>query len=174
MHNFQPFFWLLGILAVVPLDGEVMLPALRVGLWRTSLTLLTWVCWAPERVPFLLSGEGTRLDLAVCRPSLFLGLEWSVRSDLCGSDHFPTCVGFSESQSEEGQSHWRFSEADWDLFRLLVAGGIGPDVLTSEDAAASFSDILMKCAGDSIPGSSGEPDGPGDVWFNDECGNVQR
>jgi endonuclease/exonuclease/phosphatase (EEP) superfamily protein YafD len=47
------------------------------------------------------SGEKTHLDLAICHPSLFLDLEWSVHSDLCGSDHFPTFVKFSEKQSEE-------------------------------------------------------------------------
>ena len=52
------------------------------------------------------------LDISLCDPSLALELDWQIRDDLCGSDHFQVILKTSAKDDEPSADHWQFDEAD--------------------------------------------------------------
>jgi ribonuclease HI len=114
------------------------------------------------------TGSQTAIDLAICDPSLFLDLDWSVHDDLCGSDHFPTIVVNSRAQVTESASHWKLSKADWLEFQKMCGESLDVNVLLADDPIGTFTTLLIDIATDTIPKTrySKRITKP---WFNDAC-----
>ena len=54
------------------------------------------------------TGTFSAIDMTVCSPSPFLVFEWQVNvanDDVCGSDHFPTCLHSTNRPAPTGVNH---------------------------------------------------------------------
>ena len=52
------------------------------------------------------TGSFSAIDLSICSPSLFMDFNWVVHDDLCGSDHFPTCLNYDGRPTPEYTPRW--------------------------------------------------------------------
>ena len=118
------------------------------------------------------SGTLSNLDLSICSPELFLDLVWQTHSDLCGSDHFPIHINFTEHQTEDSPLRWKFNKADWESFDRLTTIHITNDLITLNDPAFSFSETLVQCAKDCIPKTSATNNKPKTPWFDEDCKEI--
>jgi Endonuclease-reverse transcriptase len=87
-------------------------------LMQSNLCLLN-----SKSATYLHPGTGTlsSLDLAFCDSTLYLNYTWSVLTDLCGSDPYPTMVAKPVTAAVDDCKRWRLTGADWNLFRDLFA-----------------------------------------------------
>jgi hypothetical protein len=70
---------------------------------------------------FLGSGTLSSLDIEFCSPSVAVHLEWSVLSDVHGSDHYPVNIHISvQSQIDSRHPNWIIKRADWEGFAQSV------------------------------------------------------
>lgn len=120
------------------------------------------------------SGALSHIDLALCDPSIFLDLDFKVHSDLCGSDHFPILLHILTSQTEKPLRHWKFQEANWNLFQSLLLSHISSNILDNDNSIEVFSSIIVECANQAIPKSSGKIHAPKTPWFDEECKQLHR
>ena len=110
----------------------------------------------------------------MCDLCLLLDYSWTVHDDLCGSDHLPifiyhTIKKKTAKKTPKNHQHLNYNKANWDFFSVNVLREIDEEkVLQSEDPAEFFSNIIIKCAKESIPTSSSKPQMPKTPWFNAE------
>jgi len=133
-----------------------------------------------ENLIVLNSGEQTHysvahnsysvLDLSVSQPSLALDFEWSVHSDLCGSDHYPIVLKCIH-EDQPNTSHWNFKKADWLSFQSQCVLSLTElNILSEENPLKVFSDTLIEIASLTIPRTSSTGKSlPKVPWFTDEC-----
>lgn len=134
------------------------------------------LCVLNNGSPTFLSYHGslTHNDVAICSPSLFLDLEWSVHDDLCGSDHFPTLVSIPNNTEDVDRfSRWKFKAADWSTFTSLCCLEISDSILSSSDPALEFSSLVLKCANNCIPKTKSTSKKIKTPWFDEECRDLQ-
>ena len=67
------------------------------------------------------SGTYSAIDLSITDPSILNDFQWSVHSDMCGSDHFPIVLESIVPAPEEHYPRWKFSKADWGTFSSLCS-----------------------------------------------------
>ena len=106
------------------------------------------------------------LDLALCEPTLGLDFNFSVLSDLHGSDHFPVILTSSVSETSGKLPGWNFNKADWGKYEALSR----TDFTTTTDLdMESFTSSLHDLAEECIPKTSAKSSKPKYPWFNDDC-----
>ena len=110
-------------------------------------------------------GSTSSIDLALCSWSVALHLDWTVLSDLHGSDHFPVIIHISmPSPALEHTPHRIFGRADWIKFRA----SIHLSYASFEDVSAMaqhFTNAILTAAKASIPQSSGMAPHPPVPWW---------
>ena len=121
------------------------------------------------------SSSASCIDLTVCDPSVLLDFEWRVHDDQCGSDHFPLVVTPVGSEEEAPVGRWNLKRANWELFSSLCRSQLTEEaVLSTDDPASVFSNILTSIAEETIPKVVTVPKGPRNPWFNEECKTIHR
>ncbi|GFT35330.1 putative RNA-directed DNA polymerase from transposon X-element [Trichonephila clavipes] len=111
------------------------------------------------------------LDLAICSPSLFPNLKFSVEKNLYNSDHFPVILSHdSDTGGKTFPSTYSYSRADWALFTQLT---VIPDAMVkteSVDTAVQEVTIVLIAAADlSIPKVSSHSFQRYKPWWNTDC-----
>ena len=110
-------------LMVAVSSGMVRVVVPEVSLSRISLQPMTCVL-DDKSYTYYSPGVGSfaSIGLSFCRPSLFLGYNWSVFEDQHGSCHFPFVIGrfFSTGDHDPG---WKLGGAGWGPFGALCIGG---------------------------------------------------
>ena len=114
------------------------------------------------------SGKPFHIDVALIHASLGLDLRWSVHDDLCGSDHFPTFINFELPEKEDSIPRWKFNRADWDRYSKLTNIHIKHDICSENDPALALTNLIIKCAEESIPKSVPKNKRP-TFGFDKEC-----
>ena len=115
------------------------------------------------------SGTYSAIDLSITDPSILNDFQWSVHSDMCGSDHFPIVLESIVQAPEEHYPRWKFSKADWGTFSSLCSQKLTFEITKdTSDPLKLISDCLIAIANETIPKSTGitrinKP------WFNDTC-----
>jgi hypothetical protein len=110
------------------------------------------------------------LDLAFCDPSLFLNYTWSVHSDLCGSDHYPTVLAKQTTRAVKDHRRWKISKADWEMFQSTCSNNLNPIALkNSSNTFEEFTGKLIEIANKSIPKTCGKLKSKQKPWFNEDC-----
>ena len=95
------------------------------------------------------TGSSSALNLSVCSPYFVLVYEWSTHDDLCGSEHFPVILIANEDPS---LNRWNFGGADRLSFLALYQSRLTEEaVLSAEEPAGKFTNLLIKTAEESIP-----------------------
>ena len=98
------------------------------------------------------TGSTSTLDLSICGPSLVLDYEWNIHEDLCGSDHFPVILTSNAVKEEAAPNRWNFKKADWLSFQVQCTSELTKEaVMSAEDPAGQFADLLIKAANKAIP-----------------------
>ena len=98
------------------------------------------------------TGSTSALDLSICGPSLVLDYEWNIHEDLCGSDHFPVILTSNAVEEEAAPNRWNFKKADWLSFQVQCTSELTEEaVMSAEDPASQFTDLLIKAANKAIP-----------------------
>ena len=121
------------------------------------------------------SGSMSAIDLSICSPSLTLDFEWSVVSDLYGSDHYPIHLANTSSFEEDVEHFWDFNKANWSLFQSLCETRISEVLVSDSDPVASFSDVLIEIARTCIPKKAVSlKSSPRVPWFSSECREAIR
>ena len=116
------------------------------------------------------TGSTSALDLSICGPSLVLDYEWNIHEDLCGSDHFPVILTSNAVEEEAAPNRWNFKKADWLSFQVQCTSELMEEVVMSaEDPASQFTDLLIKAANKAIPKTHFSKKLPKVRWFNDSC-----
>jgi len=119
------------------------------------------------------TGSRSSIDLALCDPTLFLDYSWNVHDDLCGSDHFPIILNPLNASPTPETQRWKLDKADWDSFSELCSTDIVfEDIIHNANPIESFTDILIKIAGKTIPKTSKKPKIIRKPWFDDDCKNA--
>ena len=110
------------------------------------------------------------LDLSICGPSLVLDYEWNKHEDLCGSDHFPVILTSNAVKEEAAPNRWNFEKADWLSFQVQCTSELTEEaVMSAEDPAGQFADLLIKAANKAIPKTHFSKKKKKVPWFNDSC-----
>ena len=92
------------------------------------------------------------LDLSICGPSLVLDYEWNIQEDMCGNDHFPVILTSNAVEEEAAPNRWNFKKADWLSFQVQCTSELTDEaVMSAEDPAGQFTDLLIKAANKAIP-----------------------
>ena len=115
------------------------------------------------------TGHLSSLDLSLCHPSLLLDFDWSVYADQCGSDHFPVIIESVNNSTNDHNTKWKLSKANWELYYSLCEEGLKIDKFdNSLDPLDDFTSSLLDIANKSIPKTSTNPK-KSKPWYNDEC-----
>jgi len=121
------------------------------------------------------NGAKTAIDLAMCSPSIFQDLKWSVMRDQHGSDHWPISIKLSLPYAPPNEPRWILSKADWDSFGSLCALTITENISDEcDDPVEKISQLIIEAASQTIPKSSGNSRRIRRPWFDDECKKVIR
>jgi ribonuclease HI len=115
------------------------------------------------------NGSVSALDLSFASPGLAARYDWSVHTDLCGSDHFPVRLSPESDLPPPAISpRWKLKQADWAAFSdKVVLDDV--DNLSVEEAAKHFTDSVTCAAEASIPKTSGTGSRRRVPWWNDAC-----
>ena len=98
------------------------------------------------------TGSTPALDLSICGPTLVLDYEWNIHEDLCGSDHFPVILTSNAVEEEAAPNRWILKKADWLSFQVQRTSELTEGaVMSAEDPAGQFTDLLIKAANKAIP-----------------------
>ena len=98
------------------------------------------------------TGSTSALDLSICGPSLVLDYEWNIHEDLCGSDHFPIILTSNAVKEEAAPNGWNFKRADWLSLQTHCSSEPKEEaVMSAEDPAGQFTDLLIQAANKAIP-----------------------
>ena len=113
----------------------------------------------------------TSIDLSLCSPSLYADFNWSVHNDLCGSNHFPTFLSFSDFKMSERIPQWNLKRADWLAFERICCAELQPSYFNDikDDKVDIFTSSLHFIAEMTIPKTSAVPKKKNKPWWNDEC-----
>ncbi|GFY11800.1 putative RNA-directed DNA polymerase from transposon X-element [Trichonephila clavipes] len=111
------------------------------------------------------------LDLAICSPSLFPNLNFSVEKDLYNSDHFPVILFHdSDTGGKTFPPTYSYSRADWALFTQLA---VIPDAMVKTEsvdtAVQEVTNVLIAAADLSIPKVSSHSFQRYKPWWNTDC-----
>ena len=111
---------------------------------------------------------------AAATPRLLQSFEWSVHSDLCGSDHFPVHLTTVATPPSAGyHPRWRLEGADWTKFASLAI--FRPlDQFTAEGAVEHLTEIVVRAAEASLPTTSCSRRRKRVPWWNDACRDARR
>ena len=118
------------------------------------------------------SGSFHALDLALCSPSIFTSLSFSVENNLYNSDHFPLIVTLSDQYSctNERPVNYRLDKADWDTFMILSS--LNFDMINTsniDEATSNVTEAIIKAANFSIPKTGTKPPKFFKPWWNSQC-----
>nr|KAG5702026.1 hypothetical protein BaRGS_015761 [Batillaria attramentaria] len=73
----------------------------------------------------------------------------------CQSDHFPVILSTASSEEDATVGRWNLKKANWDLFSASCRSRLTEEaVMSSEDPASTFTNILIEVANDAIPKTS--------------------
>nr|KAG5695188.1 hypothetical protein BaRGS_018310 [Batillaria attramentaria] len=73
----------------------------------------------------------------------------------CQSDHFPVILSTASSEEDATVGRWNLKKANWDLFSASCRSRLAEEaVMSSEDPASAFTNILIEVANDAIPKTS--------------------
>nr|KAG5705019.1 hypothetical protein BaRGS_022861 [Batillaria attramentaria] len=73
----------------------------------------------------------------------------------CQSDHFPVILSTASSEEDAAMGRWNLKKANWDLFSASCRSRLTEEaVMSSEDPASTFTNILIEVANDAIPKTS--------------------
>ena len=98
------------------------------------------------------TGSTSALDLFIGGPSLVLDYEWNMHEDLCESDHFPVILTSNAVEEDAAPNRWNFKRADWLSFQAQCSSELTEEaVMSAEDPAGQFTDLLIQAAGKAIP-----------------------
>ena len=90
------------------------------------------------------SGTYSAIDLSITDPSLLNDFQWSVHSDLCGSDHFPIVLELTSPTPEDHNPQWKFSKVDWFTFSSFCCQKLTFEITKdTSDPVQVFSDCLI-------------------------------
>ena len=114
---------------------------------------------------------GSACSINLTLGSLYIApyLDWTVLSDLHGSDHFPVIIDISTSRTalKHGR-HWIFTRADWAKFRASIH--LSDEYFKGVSSTAQhFTTAILTSAKVSIPQSSGTALHPPVPWWNLDC-----
>lgn len=136
-----------------------------------------------ENLVLLNDGSGTRigqnavlspLDLTFISPTICANSEWSVATDACGSDHFPTITKFHALASlppNEQTDRWCTRRADWSTYSDLCSENFNMSLYDDniENFHENITNTLTTIAEQSIPKKVNIPGKTCKVWWNVEC-----
>ena len=115
------------------------------------------------------TGSTSSIDLTLCSRSIAPHLDWTVLSDLHGSDHFPVIIHISIPRPALEQApHWILAKPDWAKFRA----SIHPSDESFEDVssmAQHFTNAILTAAKAIIPQYSGTICHSPVAWLNPGC-----
>ena len=113
------------------------------------------------------TGSTSALDPSICGPSLVLDYEWNKHEDLCGSNHFPVILTSNAVEEDAAPNRWNSEKADWLSFQAQCSSELTEEaVMSAEDTAGQFTNILIQAAGKDIPKTCFSQNVP---WFNRSC-----
>jgi len=123
------------------------------------------------------SGTFHALDLALCSPSTFTSLNFTVENNLYNSDHFPLIVTLSDqySCSTERPRTYKLHQADWEKFTILAE--LNADMICTQDineATENITRAIVKAADISIPRTSLKPPKYPKPWWNSDCRQTHK
>ena len=120
------------------------------------------------------TGSTSALDLSICDPSLVLDYEWNIHEDLSGSDHFSVILTSNAVEEDAAPNRWNFKKADWLSFQAQCSSELTEEaVMSAEDPAGQFTDLLMQAADKAIPKTRFSKKRTKVPWFNDSCKKKQ-
>lgn len=121
------------------------------------------------------TGTLSSLDLAFCDSSLYLNYTWSVYTDLCGSDHYPTIIAKPAAEAVDDCKRWQLARADWGLFEDHCSRKLNLAALnTSVNLFNQFTSTLINIAEKTIPKTCGKLKMRQKPWFNEDCKSAIR
>ena len=146
--------------------GAVLEQLLANNLFLLNTGEPTHICMA--------TGSTSSIDLALCSLSIAPHLDWTVLSDLHGSDHFPVIIHISTpTPALEHAPHWIFARADWVKFQasLHLSDASFEDVSAM---AQHFTDAILTASKANFPQSLGMACHFPVPWWNPDCAVVIR
>ena len=120
-------------------------------------------------------GTTSAIDLTMCSSSLRLEFNWTVDSDLHGSDHWPLLLQFVNNTPSPCLPKWKIKEADWKEFsKLSTVSDSCRDFPSAIDAYNHLSHVIIDSAERTIPKTAGLPNRPVVPWWNDQCAIARK
>jgi ribonuclease HI len=114
------------------------------------------------------NGSLSCLDLSICSADIVNNFQWETLQDLRGSDHFPITLTSTTPQCSMGSPRFRFSKADWTLYKArAVCTSLVTDFARIDDATRHLQDTINSAAVASIP-RTGRPRQRPVPWWNDD------
>jgi len=107
------------------------------------------------------------IDLSICRPDIFLDIQWKTLEDLCDSDHYPISISYGSTETSSAIPSWKLRKADWPCLSREAKEQLGcsnPGISLDE-----FSEKIIAIANNNIPKSKFCVRRHNTVWFNDTC-----
>ena len=115
------------------------------------------------------------LDLSISSSSIHLDFNWTVNSDLNGSDHFPIHLDYVINSPTESPPKWKILEADWSKYSNAINLEREFESFDSHlDAYDYFVESIQSSAESSIPRTKGKPRRPTVPWWNKTCGVLRK
>lgn len=117
------------------------------------------------------------IDLTLCSPCVVGELQWSVKDDLCGSDHFPIIIEEIIPVANKREQKFNISRANWPLFEDLTVTYVQDIIdenMTVDNLVAVFNGIIIDAAHSAIPKTSDKVHSNRIPWWKKECWNVDQ
>ena len=123
---------------------------------------------APTHMCFA-TGSLSSIDLTLCSSTIASHLEWTVLSEVYGSDHFPVSVHLAMPlPSLNSVRHWMLSRANWTHYKQCFQLS-DENFTTVDDMVRHFTDTVIQAAAAAIPMSSGRLRHSPVPWWNSDC-----
>ena len=115
------------------------------------------------------------IDLSICTSNLAVEFNWTVNSDLHGSDHYPIHIKFCENTPSSSPIKWKIQEADWTKYKQGAKMEREFESFASHvDAYSYFTERITKSADESIPKTGNKPRRPAVPWWDKTCSNLRK
>lgn len=125
----------------------------------------------------------SNIDLSISTPDITLLLDWSVYSELYGSDHFPIIINRSKTAtfptvpiSNISLNKWRMDKANWQQFKVCMEKTLKELTVPEDfinkpinDIIKDFTDSILRSAETSIPKTSTRSSKRKVPWWNEAC-----
>jgi len=84
---------------------EFVIP-LKFGRWTLHVAV-------EKNITYTLTGSTSAIDLRICRPDVFLDMQWKTYNDLCGNDHYPITISYGTKETSPAIPRWKLRKSDW-------------------------------------------------------------